>query len=121
MKSMDDVSKEQLVEFNEVTQMQLDEFGIQLAKACNARIAICMVDTGETVQVAVHSRAHPDEAASQMMAIQAMCMVAGASLTDVSGGELKLLIRMPDGTLEDACPPNTKAVTGRRPAGGFGE
>lgn len=103
-----------LPEFDEITQLQIDEFATSIGAATNAEGVIVIVQTDKALQCAMHSRGM-SEAQSKMELIRAMCMVAGSSLSGATNGTFQLLIREPNGRMDLACPEDTTAVMGRRP------
>ena len=104
-----------LPEFDEVTQLQIDEFATAIGGATDANLVVVIVQTTKALQCAMHSRG-PDEAVSRMELIEAMCMVAGGALSEATKGAFTLLVRQPDGTMEAACPSHAHTVSGKRPS-----
>jgi hypothetical protein len=78
--------------FDEFTQMQLSEFASSLAHATAAKIAVCLIDTGRALQVAIRTQSDASKSEQQMDAIHAMCAVAGGALSSATGGHLRLVV-----------------------------
>jgi exopolysaccharide biosynthesis protein len=104
----------ELAEFDEVTQLQIDEFAKAIGRATQSDTVVVIVDTGKALQTAMHT-CGPNEAESKTSAIHAMCMVAGGALSQSTNGTYELLIMEPDGRISSVLPPSTEVSLGRRP------
>ena len=88
-------------EYDEVLQMQLEEFNRKMAGATNAKTSVVIVDSGKALQSAIFA-AGEDEMQSRNEAIQSIIAIAGAFLMKATDNEFQLLLRGPDGILIDA-------------------
>jgi hypothetical protein len=103
-------------EFDEISQMQLDEFCGSLAGATQSEITVCIIDTGNAVQVAVKTQSEDPKAVAKMKSIQMMCAVAGGALFNATKGQFNLMIQEPDGSLHPVSD-NVNTTMGERPHG----
>ena len=67
-------------EFDEITQLQLDEFGKQLMGATQAPMVMILCDTGKALQTSIHHKSADDRATSHANVLRTLVSLAGGAL-----------------------------------------